>query len=1076
MPRRRASDLRLGLAAFCAAVEAERGAPPALGLAAAALSGALGCAVAITERDASGCASVRGQAQADGLPAAALGHPLLDYAAERLARRARALSLRRDGTPPAADLPPGAHYLGIPAPRAAGAVCALHLLSSSAFTPAQRRVALAAADCLGARAAAGAGCGPRVSDHDASPGGAALGAGDVAVEQLLSDAVRTAADTLAADTCSLMLIEQAGSEPVMEMAHGLGEEALRGSPTPAGHSIASYVLSCGQPVILGNPLRDPRLQGLDIEPRRDIRSSICVPIALSEGVRGVVNFNRTESAEPFGHSDLRLGCMLAPALGRCAADARACRREGMSAREAAVARERLRRDLDHLYRLCDIVHRVNTSYEPRSILEQTAQGLALLVGGRGAGFAPCDEALSVAIGPASHSGVARLSLSAAAAEAAQGLAGPLVLDHRLRCPIPEAAGVAAEIGEQVNAGPVLVLPCGDARGSLSLIAVWGFAQAPGEAELSLAASLCSHSAALLRKAIDYEAAVSRRSLELSALYQLCGEIGAATTVESALRSVLEIAHSMVPYAEGLVFIRNEETSHLELAACRGVEFEATRAQAPQEQPGNMYQWVVAEGKAFISSDVGQHRHDASRLGQVLHSSMAVPLVVGNETIGALAIHSPLPRAYTEEHVKVLSIVASQAAAIYRALESLGRLSRYTDKILQSIVAGVVGLDRAGKVVIWSPAAARIFGREAAAAVGADFSTVAREIAGDGGRAQDGAQSLGLVALQVLAHGEPVLEHEVRLERAGRPPRALLADCTPLRDADGQLVGAVILVEDITERKHMQERMRQMSQLAAVGHVAANVAHEIRNPLSAIKTAAQFLNTEYSADQLIAQFSGIINQECDRLSKVATDFLTFARPSEPQLQRISLASVVNDALAATAREMAEHRVGVSWCAPPRLPRIWADPDALRQMLVNLLINAAQAIGSDGEITISLQAARTERGARAQQVVISDTGPGIGEEDLERIWTPFFSTKAKGTGLGLSIVRKIAEAHGGRVWAEGAAGGAVFVVRLPGERRDRRPTAARSAPQAPADAAGAWRKLDLYRDYAAALTTTAAEGDD
>jgi signal transduction histidine kinase len=142
----------------------------------------------------------------------------------------------------------------------------------------------------------------------------------------------------------------------------------------------------------------------------------------------------------------------------------------------------------------------------------------------------------------------------------------------------------------------------------------------------------------------------------------------------------------------------------------------------------------------------------------------------------------------------------------------------------------------------------------------------------------------------------------------------------------------------------------------------------------------------------------------------------------------------------------------------------------------LLNAAQAIGSDGEITISLQALRTEQGARAQQVVISDTGPGIGEEDLERIWTPFYSTKAKGTGLGLSIVRKIAEAHGGRVWAEGAAGGAVFVVRLPGERRDRRPAAARSAPQAQADAPGAWRKLDLYRDYAAALTTTAAEGDD
>jgi signal transduction histidine kinase len=133
----------------------------------------------------------------------------------------------------------------------------------------------------------------------------------------------------------------------------------------------------------------------------------------------------------------------------------------------------------------------------------------------------------------------------------------------------------------------------------------------------------------------------------------------------------------------------------------------------------------------------------------------------------------------------------------------------------------------------------------------------------------------------------------------------------------------------------------------------------------------------------------------------------------------------------------------------MTRVWAEAEAVRQVFINLLTNAVQAIGDDGEITIRLRSVRAEHDGPAVEAVISDTGPGIAEHDLERIWTPFFSTKAKGTGLGLSIVRKTIEAHGGQVWAEacppagtvrsrggrGARTGAAFHVRLPAAARGR-----------------------------------------
>ncbi|UCH33726.1 MAG: GAF domain-containing protein [Armatimonadota bacterium] len=1112
----------------------------------------------------------------------------------------------------AARLAEGQSYLGLPAPLRIAADHAIHLFSESPFSRSQREIARQAAERLGAKLAQLSACG-----DEGEPAArtfvpqAPAETGQVAIEQLLSDAMRAAAETLTADTCSLMVLDEANGTLVLDAAYGLRDGVVRGQRRPAGEGIASYVMSLGEPVILDDPLKDPRLRGLAVERRPDISCSICVPITPHEGFRGMVSFNRTGSAEPFTQDDLRLATTVASQLGPCFANARryqqaaerldelavisrvaesvtptmdvervaglladgiaqaagiercrlylgqgeqmklaaACgyaegsapalqtpadeavvqaaaearpvvvhgdrassgdeshrhtpvgafaalplicrgralgvfcadcgsdeslRRinieliENLLGRAAialhnATTHQRLREDLDDLYRLYDSVQRINTSFEPEDILNQTAHEVKLLTGCRRVGFASLAPESDSLGGRSASLVTLPLAADDGAMGEARAMSAPMLLDGDTRMVSSGAADLAAAVRELTGEGRALVMPLTHELGSLGLLVGWSFAREPRAREVSLAAGLCAHGAALLRKAMDYRAAINARSLELSALYQLCEEISAATSFESALRSVLEIAHSMVPYDEGLVFIWSEESGRLELAASRGVDFEAINAQAPQAQPGNMYQWVYAEGKAFISTDIGQVGGDSSSAGPLLRSSMAVPLVIGNETIGVLAIHNARSRAYTEGHVKVLSIVASQAAAIYRALQSLGRLSRYTDNILESMVAGVIGLDRAGRVVIWSPAAREILGISASHAAGTDFSALAHQIGREhGGPAGRSVESLALMARRLLVHGEPVPEQELRLERNGAPPRVLIANCTPLRGADGELTGAVLLIEDVTERKRMEERMRQMSQLAAVGHLAANVAHEIRNPLSAIKTAAQFLSTEYQTEGLIAQFSGIINEECDRLSKVATDFLTYARPNEPSLERTAVIEIIESAVAATAREMTERNIRVDVRGAKRVPRISADPEAMRQVFVNLLTNAAQAIGSDGEVRIALRARSAAHDGRAVEVTISDTGPGIPEEALERVWTPFFSTRTKGTGLGLSIVRKTIEAHGGQIWAEQPRdGGACFRMRLPVRRR-KRAQAAAAAAVAGADQTPQWQQLDLFAD--------------
>jgi two-component system sensor histidine kinase HydH len=244
---------------------------------------------------------------------------------------------------------------------------------------------------------------------------------------------------------------------------------------------------------------------------------------------------------------------------------------------------------------------------------------------------------------------------------------------------------------------------------------------------------------------------------------------------------------------------------------------------------------------------------------------------------------------------------------------------------------------------------------------------------------------------------------------------------------------VLLIEDVTERREMEERVSRMNQLATVGHLAANVAHEIRNPISAIKTAAQFLRKEYQGEALIDQFAGIINEECDRLSKVTSDFLSFARPSALSFQPTSIAGVLERTLQLVGPHLSEQGVQLEQHLD-HLPEIPADRDELVQVFLNLLMNAMQAIEGRGRVAVAAR----RHGADGVEVTISDTGCGIPADSIEQVFKPFYTTKTKGTGLGLAIVRKIVEAHGGAVEISSRPGsGSTCRVILPGSSEEAAP---------------------------------------
>ncbi len=289
---------------------------------------------------------------------------------------------------------------------------------------------------------------------------------------------------------------------------------------------------------------------------------------------------------------------------------------------------------------------------------------------------------------------------------------------------------------------------------------------------------------------------------------------------------------------------------------------------------------------------------------------------------------------------------------------------------------------------------------------------------------------GLAA--VLAEAGPVgsvRRHEVDAIRPDGNARRLGISVAPLTDHTGKVVGRVIHFQDLTELRRMQIAVERSQRLAGIGRLAAGIAHEIRNPLASISGSVEVLRTLPAVDSESRQLIDIAVREVDRLNRLITDLLDYARPRTDDKQRLNLGELAQEIALAFEQEKRDTEIRISVDAEPG-----ADIDAaagqIPQVLWNLVRNAAQAMPSGG--TIRVRVAGEERSAGRREIVLSvnDTGMGISKEDLDRIFEPFFSTKSGGTGLGLATVARIVEDHKGTIDIVSAPGhGTTFNLRFP-----------------------------------------------
>ncbi|GIO14643.1 hypothetical protein J19TS2_41980 [Cohnella xylanilytica] len=267
-------------------------------------------------------------------------------------------------------------------------------------------------------------------------------------------------------------------------------------------------------------------------------------------------------------------------------------------------------------------------------------------------------------------------------------------------------------------------------------------------------------------------------------------------------------------------------------------------------------------------------------------------------------------------------------------------------------------------------------------------------------------------------------------RSGEVRREWMMDGDLLRERD-EIIGAYVLFRDVTHLSALEEQVRRSDRLKMIGEVAAGTAHEIRNPLTAIKGFMQLLQRALNERQMGREldYVRIVMAELERVNALVNEFLLLSKPKEVKRVPVRLGHLFGEMLPMLRNEAVMHDVALRYEPRPGLPAVFADKEMLKQVFLNLGKNAIEAMAAvkGGTLTIRERAGRA--GAAEVYVDICDTGPGIPAASLERVFDPFFTTKEQGTGLGLSICQRIVHDLGGRIDVATGAGGTVFTVTLP-----------------------------------------------
>lgn len=516
---------------------------------------------------------------------------------------------------------------------------------------------------------------------------------------------------------------------------------------------------------------------------------------------------------------------------------------------------------------------------------------------------------------------------------------------------------------------------------------------------------------LQQEAIDE---LSKSREEIDNLRDLSAAIALAQTREEIVEQLLKTVRDKVIPIGGSALYEGSDELGFRLAGTWDAAPEDVK-EINRQMAAGFLDWVVKSHSPMAMPAEGKYP-----------TAVYVPMKAGNRVTGIfLLLTSRAVDEFTQSDQERISLLCSQAAVALenaRLVNQILQMKQYNESILLSLTSGLIAVDLEGRVTTLNPAGLSILNITSPEILGLELASLPR------------FAPLCRLLSDTLTSGQDRRNIEIELE-AGEKKQILGLSVSSIQSDEDRVIGALGIFTDLTPIKVLEKQVRRSDRLAVVGQLAAGAAHEIRNPLSAIRGSIQLLNRKLQklpdADPLLIKTKSMI-EEVDRINRIVAGMMDMSKEGMLQLTRVSINKVLRDVGYIVEGNFKEAGVGLEFALDETLPDVSVDVAEMKQVFLNLYQNALQAMTTNGKLTVT--SARYTGGAEGTdgyvQVRVTDTGSGIDEKHLEKIFAPFFTTKTDGTGLGLSIVHRIVEEHKGRITAESVIGkGTTFMVVLP-----------------------------------------------
>jgi len=476
---------------------------------------------------------------------------------------------------------------------------------------------------------------------------------------------------------------------------------------------------------------------------------------------------------------------------------------------------------------------------------------------------------------------------------------------------------------------------------------------------------------------------------------------------------------------GNLWLRKENKVDYSLTAIMGERGRKTQIEKPFLKEDSSFSRIFKkEGRILLREEIFSLLRDIED-GNIIEDelrnvdfSLVIPLFFKNSIKGWVFLgEKKSGDMFSHYELQALSLFTEQAAiAITNAqlFRRINRMKEYNERIVTNVDSGLIVVNEEGKITTFNKKAEEITSVSSYSVLQKDLKVL--------------PSPLNEIIFKSWQSKRPLSIPELAL-RTGEDNIIVSVKTSLIEEESGQM-GVIAILMDLTEVKRMEERMRQTEKLASIGSMVSQLAHEIKNPLSSIRTFTELLPEKFQEEEFRKEFFSLVSGEINRIDALINRMLNLGKVNIAEYKTISIREIIKDTLSSLSIHLREQniRIKTTYCREPLL--IWGDPQGLREVFSNIIINSIQAMPEGGNISISIQR-KKRRGTDGNflEINITDEGGGISEKYLHRIFDPFFTTKPQGSGLGLYICYQIIQGHGGEIRVKNTSSGANFTILLP-----------------------------------------------